>query len=189
MKLPEVVSMGTLLVEIMRVKRDEPLDQSGTFTGPFPSRDTPIYIDAVARLDRPAGFMGAVGQDDFGRCLRNRFTRDGVDSSCGQILPDYTTGAAFVTYFSDGSRKFIYHCRHAAGQLNPTYVKAEYFKEAKWLNLTGVVSDEAGSFVVDGLNLSEAGRFANAVGALAVTWRGPMAGMPTRQESLDLIKS
>jgi sugar/nucleoside kinase (ribokinase family) len=309
-KLPEVISMGTLLVEVMRINRDEPLDQSGTFAGPFPSGDTPIYIDAVARLGRSAGFIGALGQDDFGLCLLNRFARDGVDFSCGQILPDHTTGVAFVTYFSDGSRKFIYHWRHAAaGQLNPTYVQPEYFKQAKWLHLTGcnlaitesardacyqamrylppgarvsfdpnirpevltveevrelcrpvieradvilpskteammltgAASDEegcrrwaaagkvvvlkqgeqgcrifqeetdfevpgfpvtevdptgagdafSGGFTVallDGLSLPEAGRFANAVGALAVTKLGPMEGTPTRQEVLDLIR-
>lgn len=310
MKLPEVISMGNLLVEIMRVNRDEPLNQSGTFVGPFPSGDTAIYIDAVARLGRSAGFIGAVGQDDFGRCILDRFTRDGVDFSSSQILPNHTTGVAFVAYFSDGSRKFIYHWRHAAaGQLNPTYVKPEYFKAAKWLHLTGcnlaitdmardacyqamhylpdgarvsfdpnirpevltveevrelcqpvieradvilpskteammltgAATDEegcrlwaaagkvvvlkqgeqgcrifqgssdfevpsfpvtevdptgagdafSGGFTVallDGLSLPEAGYFANAVGALAVTMRGPMEGNPTRQEVLDLIK-
>jgi sugar/nucleoside kinase (ribokinase family) len=42
--------------------------------------------------------------------------------------------------------------------------------------------------LLDGLNLREAGRFANAVGALAVTKLGPMEGAPHRQEVLDLIK-
>jgi len=55
--------------------------KAATFAGPFPSGDTPIYIDAVARLGRSAGFIGSVGQDDFGRCLLNRFARDGVDFS------------------------------------------------------------------------------------------------------------
>src|SRR5512138_2196924 len=117
---PEVVSVGNLLVEIMRTRLDQPLNEPAEFAGPFPSGDCAIYVDTVARLGHSAGFIGAVGQDDFGRCLLNRFARDGVDFSCGQILPDYTTGVAFVTYFSDGNRKFIYHWRHAAaGQLNP----------------------------------------------------------------------
>ena len=118
MILPEVVSLGGMLVEIMRVSLDEPLDRAGTLVGPFPSGDTPIYIDTVARLGRSAGFIGAVGQDDFGRCLLERFARDGVDFSCGRALPDHTTGVAFVAYYGDGSRKFVFHWRHAAaGQL------------------------------------------------------------------------
>ena len=306
---PEVISMGNMLVEIMRVKLDQPLDRPGTFVGPFPSGDTPIYIDTVARLERSAGFIGAVGQDDFGRCLLDRFARDGVDFSCGRILPDHTTGVAFVAYFKDGSRKFIFHWRHAAaGQLAPDYVQPQYFRRAKWLHLTGcnlavcesareacyramaclpagarvsfdpnirpevlsveeiralcrpvleradvilpslgeakmftgADSDEQGCRVwsaegklvvlkqgargcrifhqgsdfevpgfhvpeidptgagdcfcagitvalLDGMNVREAGRFANAVGALAVTKKGPMEGAPTRAEVLQLM--
>jgi sugar/nucleoside kinase (ribokinase family) len=310
MNLPEVISIGNMLVEIMRVRLDEPLNQVGTFTGPYPSGDTPIYVDAVARLGRSAGFIGVVGADDFGRCLLDRFARDGVDFSCGRVLPDHTTGVAFVAYFKDGSRKFIFHWRHAAaGQLSPEYVQRGYFASARWLHLTGcnlAVSEAArdacyramtflppgarlsfdanirpellsveqirelchpvleradvilpsvseakmltgantdeegcrlwaaqGKLVVlkqgpqgcrvfqgdsdfevpgfsvqevdptgagdcfcagftvallDGMNPKEAARFANAVGALAVTQMGPMEGAPTRHEALALLR-
>lgn len=306
---PEVISLGNLLVEVMRESLDEPLDRPGTFVGPFPSGDTPIYADTVARLGGSVGFIGAVGADDFGRCLLDRFERDGVDFSHGKVLPAYTTGVAFVAYFADGSRQFLYHWRHAAaGQLAPDFVQAAYFQRAKWLHLTGcnlainessraacyramtvlppgarvsfdpnirpevlsieeirelcrpvleradvflpslgeaslfsgAPSDEAGcrllaeqgklvvlkqgargcrvfhreadftvpgfqvkevdptgagdSFcagltvaLLEGMGLREAARFANAVGALAVTQKGPMEGAPTRPEVLDLI--
>jgi sugar/nucleoside kinase (ribokinase family) len=138
MTYPEVISMGNMLVEIMRIHLDEPLDQAGAFTGPYPSGDTPIYIDTVARLGHRAGFIGAVGKDDFGRCLLDRFARDGVDFTCGKELPDQTTGVAFVAYFKDGSRKFIFHMRYsAAGRLAPDYLQAGYLQQAKWLHLTG----------------------------------------------------
>ncbi len=136
--LPEVISLGDILVEVMRVNLDEPLDQPGTFAGPYPSGDTPIYVDTVARLGRQAGFIGAVGQDDFGHCLLERFARDGVDFSCGKVLSGHTTGVPFVAYFRDGSRRFVYHWRHsAAGQLSPEYVRPEYFGAARWLHVTG----------------------------------------------------
>lgn len=168
MKLPEVISRGNLLAEVMRLHLDEALHESGTFAGPFPSGDTAIYIDAVARQGGSAGFIGAVGQDDFGHCILDRFARDGVDYSHSQILPQHTTGVAFVAYFNDGSRQFIYYWRHAAaGPLSPTYVQSEYFKAAKWRRLT-VASDEEGC------------RRRKAAGALAVTRRGPMEGNPTR---------
>jgi tagatose kinase len=138
MPTPEVISIGNMLVEVMRVALDEPMDRAGSFVGPFPSGDTPIYIDSVARLGHRAGFIGAVGADDFGRCLLARFARDGVDFSQGRVLPEHTTGVAFVAYFGDGSRKFIYHWRHAAaGQLAPEYIDPAYFAQARWLHLTG----------------------------------------------------
>jgi tagatose kinase len=137
MPTPEVISLGNMLVEIMRVNLDEPLDRPGTFVGPFPSGDTPIYIDTVARLGHSAGFVGAVGQDDFGRCLLDRFARDGVDFG-GRVLSDQTTGVAFVAYFAGGTRKFIYHWKHAAaGQLAPDYLDPAYFARCRWLHITG----------------------------------------------------
>jgi tagatose kinase len=136
---PEVISMGNLLVEVMRLNVDEPLGRvGGTFAGPFPSGDPAIYIDAVARLGHTAGYLGAVGQDDFGRCILERFARDNVDFSHGRVLADRTTGVAFVAYFKDGSRRFIFHWRDAAaGQLDPAQVQAPYFRNARWLHLTG----------------------------------------------------
>lgn len=135
----EVISLGNMLVEVMRVRLDEPLNQPGTFAGPFPSGDTPIYIDTVARLGGHAcGFIGAVGADDLGQCLLARFARDGVDFSCGRELLTHTTGVAFVAYFSDGTRRFVFHSRHAAsGQLSPDQVDPAYFSGCRWLHITG----------------------------------------------------
>jgi sugar/nucleoside kinase (ribokinase family) len=114
------------------------LNQPADFAGPFPSGDCGIYIDTVARLGHSAGFIGTVGPDDFGRCLLERFERDGVDTSRVAILPGQTTGAAFIAYFTGGSRKFIYHWRHAAaGQLGPQHVDPNYLRSAHWLHITG----------------------------------------------------
>jgi len=135
---PEVVSLGTMLVEIMRIELDQPFHHIGTFAGPFPSGDTPVYVNAVARLGRSSGFIGAVGQDGFGRCILDRFAEHGVDATHVRILKDRTTGIAFVSYASDGSRKFIFHWRDAAaGQIAPDYVPIDYIAGARWLHLTG----------------------------------------------------
>lgn len=138
MGLQKIISIGNMLVEVMRVDLDQPFDQVGTFMGPFPSGDTPIYVDTVARLGHPSGFIGAVGSDDFGTCLLDRFKRDGVDTSNIISLPTRTTGVAFVAYFTGGQRKFIYHWRHAAaGCLAPEHVNRAYIRDARWLHLTG----------------------------------------------------
>jgi tagatose kinase len=308
--MAEILSIGNMLVEIMRTGLDMPLDQPGAFVGPYPSGDTPIYTDTAARLGHRAGFIGVIGADDFGKCMIERFQRDGVDISGVHMLPGYTTGVAFVAYFSGGSRKFIYHWRHAAaGQLAPEHVQPACFQDCRWLHLTGcniavsesareacfkamhmvpagakisfdanirpeiltvdqirqlvqpvldradvilpslteaamltgLSSDDEGcrfwaaqgktvvlkmgadgcciyqgddsinvpgfkvnevdptgagdSFcaaftvaMLEGMDLQKAGRFANAVGALAVTKQGPMEGAPTRQEVEDFLR-
>ncbi len=134
----EVVSLGELLVEVMRKGVNEPLDRPADFVGPFPSGAPAIFIDAIARLGRPAGFVGVLGNDDFGKCILDRFSRDGVDSTHVEVKDGYSTAVAFVTYFSDGSRKFLYHIPHAAaGQLNPDHIDPEYFRSVKFLHLMG----------------------------------------------------
>ena len=64
----EVISLGELLVEIMRKEVDQPLDRPADFVGPFPSGAPAIFADAVAKLGHSAGFVGALGNDDFARC-------------------------------------------------------------------------------------------------------------------------
>jgi sugar/nucleoside kinase (ribokinase family) len=136
--MAEIISIGNMLVEVMRTGLDMPLDQPGTFAGPFPSGDTPIYADSAARLGHRSGFIGVIGNDDFGKCMLDRFQRDGVDAAGVQTLPGYTTGVAFVAYFTGGSRKFVFHWRHAAaGQLAPEHVRLELFQDCRWLHLTG----------------------------------------------------
>lgn len=134
----QVVSLGELLVEIMREKVDQPLGVAGTFVGPFASGAPAIFIDAVARLGVNCGFIGTVGEDDFGRLIVERLERDGVDTTYIRSLSDYTTGVAFVTYFGDGSRKFIYHLsRAASGKIDKDQVGSDYLSKVKYLHLMG----------------------------------------------------
>ena len=107
--MAHVWTMGELLCEIMRPGIDMPLDKAGVFHGPFPSGAPAIFIDTIARLGHSAGIVGGVGKDDFGKCLTDRLEKDGVDCSQVTQYDDGTTGVAFVTYFKDGSRRFLYH--------------------------------------------------------------------------------
>lgn len=107
--MPEIWTMGELLVEIMRPRLGLPLHEIAEFLGPYPSGAPAIFIDTVARLGHSAGIMGGVGDDDFGRCILDRLYSDGVDLRFTQKIPDRSTAVAFVTYFQDGSRRFIFH--------------------------------------------------------------------------------
>ena len=107
--MAKVWTMGEFLCEIMRPEVGLPLDQPGSFLGPYPSGAPAIFIDTVARLGQSAGIIGGVGKDDFGKCMLERLEKDGVDCSLVNQYDDGSTGVAFVTYFSDGSRRFIFH--------------------------------------------------------------------------------
>ena len=105
----EIWIMGELLVEIMRPRVGMDLSMPGEFIGPFPSGAPAIFIDTVARLKHSAGIFGGVGRDDFGKSILNRLNKDGVNTRYVFESKTLSTAVAFVTYFEDGSRKFIYH--------------------------------------------------------------------------------
>ncbi len=107
--MTDILTMGEMLVEIMREREEIPLYEAGTFKGPYPSGAPAICIDTAARLGCHTAIIGGVGKDDFGKCLLDRLKNDGVDVSRVIESEERATGCAFVTYFKDGSRQFIFH--------------------------------------------------------------------------------
>lgn len=107
--MASIWTMGELLVEIMRPQADLGLYAPGPWLGPYPSGAPAIFIDTVARLGHPAGIIGGVGEDDFGRCLLDRLRADGVHCEHVRTGAGRATAVAFVSYFADGSRRFLYH--------------------------------------------------------------------------------
>lgn len=105
----EIWTMGELLVEIMRPHPDIEFYKTGEFLGPYPSGAPAIFIDTVAKLGHGAAIIGGVGQDGFGKCLMDRLESDKVNCDYVESFSNRSTAVAFVTYFKDGSRKFIYH--------------------------------------------------------------------------------
>ena len=135
---PKILTLGDLLVEVMRKELDQPLSRAADFVGPFPSGASAIFIDAAARLGGQTGYIGVAGPDDFGECVVGRLREDGVDTSHIRYAAGYTTGTAFVAYRSDGSRKFVYHLsQSAAAQLKPDDVDPEYVRSAAFVHITG----------------------------------------------------
>lgn len=112
--MAEVICMGDILVEIMRPEAGIPLNREGYFRGPFPSGAPAIFIDTVAKMDHTAAIIGGVGDDDFGHYTIDRMRADGVDCRFIHLSDRLSTGCAFVTYFEDGSRKFIFHMGNSA---------------------------------------------------------------------------
>jgi sugar/nucleoside kinase (ribokinase family) len=134
--MAEVWTMGELLVEVMRPRRGMSLSQAGDFLGPFPSGATGIFIDTVARLGHSAAIVSGVGDDDFGACILERFRRDGVDAGHVLVVPNKATGVAFVTYFEDGSRRFLYHWDHTPAVMARAPAAAD-IGEPRFLHIMG----------------------------------------------------
>lgn len=134
--MTDILIMGEMLVEIMREYENAELYEEGIFRGPFPSGAPAICIDAAARLGCKTAIIGGVGKDDFGKNLLQRLQKDGVDCSHVIQSEECSTGCAFVTYFSDGSRKFIFHMGNTPAVAAKAPAK-EDFPCVKYMHIMG----------------------------------------------------
>lgn len=138
---PDIICLGELLVEIMRTEINTPHNEIGAYyRGPFPSGAPANFIDSAARMGKKfnfsTGYIGTVGDDEFGYCILDKLKRDGVDTSQIRIIKGKTTGIAFNQYNSDGSRKFIFAVG-AAGETSLNDIKRNYFIGIKSLHIMG----------------------------------------------------
>ncbi len=143
--MAEIITMGELLVEIMRPHEDIPFYETDFFRGPFPSGAPGIFISTVARLGHSAAIISGVGEDDFGINILQRLKSDGVDVSKVLISPKGNTGVAFVTYFADGERKFIFYTDGSPTVRAKAPETLEDFRDTKYMHVMGcsLMMDEA----------------------------------------------
>ena len=135
--MPEIVIMGELLVEIMRPKEDIPLYESNYFRGPFPSGAPGIFISTAARLGHSTAIISGVGADDFGENIMRRLKKDGVDVSRVIVSEEGRTGIAFVTYFADGERKFLFYTDNSPFTKAKAPESMQGFEDTKYMHIMG----------------------------------------------------
>lgn len=109
-----IYTAGEMLAEFVSHEIGCNLQKTTTFSGPYPSGAPAIFIDQVARVGGNAAVIGSVGDDPFGEMLRSRLKADGVDTTHLRTSENLTTGTAFVSYFGDGSRTFVFHMEGTA---------------------------------------------------------------------------
>ena len=132
----DILTIGEALVEVMRTDIDQPLDQPGPFTGPYPSGAPFIFAVQAARLGMRTAAIGSVGADAFGECLLNQLEEDSVLTSGVHQLPDQTTGVAFVAYKADGSRNFVFSLG-AGGHIRSDMLLPELFDSLRCFHIMG----------------------------------------------------
>ena len=141
----DIISMGPLLVELIRAEKGRTFEKAGTFCGPYASGDTPIFINAAAKMGSRCGFVGSAGDDGFGKCVCDRMRESGVDMSKVLVVDGAYTGSAFVYYNEDETRKFMYHLEGSgsAVMFDDGDDLTEYFKGCKWVHYTGFTMESS----------------------------------------------
>ena len=109
-----IYAVGELLAEFVSHEIGCGLESTTDFSGPYPSGAPAIFADQVSRVGGKSAMMGTVGNDPFGRLIARRLDADGVDTSHLRTSATLTTGTAFVSYYADGSRVFVFHLEGTA---------------------------------------------------------------------------
>ena len=134
----KIVSLGEVLVEVMRPERGQPLNRAGTFRGPFASGAPLIFACAAGRLGAGlgVGFIGVRGNDAFGDLCEHHLQACGVTPHL-RVAEAHATGVAFVAYRQDGDRDFLFHLQHSAAALLVPDDVGENLDQVAWLHITG----------------------------------------------------
>lgn len=136
--MPQVVTIGEVLVEIMAQHVGQTFLEPGLWEAPFPSGAPATFVSQAARMGCTSGIVSCVGDDDFGKINLNRLAFHGVDTSMIGVTRERATGCAFVTYRHDGSRSFIFHIPNAAcGLITPDQVQASWLADCRFLHVMG----------------------------------------------------
>jgi len=104
-----IATVGEILVEFVSHSRNCALERIAEYSGPYPSGAPAIFLDQAARMGAATQMIGGVGADGFGRSVLQRLEQDGVGIEGVQVSKDHSTGVAFVSYYDNGERDFIFH--------------------------------------------------------------------------------
>lgn len=180
------MSLGEVLVEIMRPERDLHLSQQGSFQGPFASGAPLIFACAAARLGAELRFYGVTGQDAFAQTCQTHLNKCGVPTQL-RVAPGYTTGMAFVAYDSSGQRQFVFHLAQAAAALLSPADLPNTLTGLRWLHITGSSlcgSDSMREACLSAVHMAEQ---VNAIISFDPNLRPELMGNPAIQAAFDLV--
>lgn len=111
----DVIACGELLIDFVSTESGVTLAGSPAFQKAAGGAPANVAV-GVARLGYRAGFMGQVGEDEFGHFLADTLSQAGVDVAGLRFSAAARTALAFVSLRSDGERSFMFY-RHPSADM------------------------------------------------------------------------
>jgi len=131
---PQAIALGELLIDFVSTESGVTLIKAPTFQKAAGGAPANVAV-GLARLGVPSGFIGKVGDDDFGRFLAQTLDENGVDTSALRFSSEARTMLAFVSLGPDGDREFMFY-RHPSADmlLRPEEIDPDYIGAARALH-------------------------------------------------------
>ena len=106
----DVISVGEMLIDFTPGKEANSYVRN---PGGAPAN----AVIAIARNGLSTGFAGKLGDDDFGRFLKETLEKEGVKVLCPELTKEAITTLAFVTLYENGERSFTFARKPGADML------------------------------------------------------------------------
>jgi fructokinase len=127
----EVVCLGEALIDFICLEKGVPLAHARTFERAPGGAPANVAV-ALARLGVRSGFVGKVGDEEFGRFLASTLADNGVDTSALLFSDQARTALAFVSLKEDAERDFMFYRHPSADMLiRKEEIDQDYIKRAK----------------------------------------------------------
>jgi len=140
-KNPQIIGLGEIVVDwAVQVPHfpqpDEKIDSFHQEN--FGGGVTANYLVATSRLGVDSGFIGAVGQDDYGDFLLKDLETEGVDTRCTYKKKDLKTPINFIMVASNTGEKVIVQSPYMQYSLDISDLDPDYIASSKLLHTTAI---------------------------------------------------
>jgi len=134
MKKLDLVGLGSAIIDFAPVNLGVPLSKVKGFVPSAGGAVSNILV-AASRLGLRTGFIGCVGDDEFGTFILNDFKKEGVDTSAIKRVKGKATGLAFYSIDEHGERNYVFYrfpgYADPESSLRPEDIKPDYIRQAK----------------------------------------------------------
>ena len=111
----DVVTCGELLIDFVALEQGVSLVEATRFERAAGGAPANVAV-GLQRLGRTAGFLGQVGDDDFGHLLAETLRSEGVGIDGLRFTQEARTALAFVSLMAGGERDFMFY-RHPSADM------------------------------------------------------------------------
>ena len=147
----DVIALGELLIDFTQ----NGISNCGNWLMEANPGGAPCNVLAMlSKLGHKTSFIGQVGNDMFGKMLKERVSSIGIDVQNLVFSDEYNTTLAFVHTAPDGDRDFSFYRKTGADAfLSKDKINAELIKNTKFLNygslsMTNKTVNEATEFAL-----------------------------------------
>lgn len=143
MKKPKILVMGDVNVDLVVPLSDrsiagvEQRDSALELHGGGTAANVAV---ALARLGEKVSFIGTVGDDGYGRWVKEDLLNESVDTKETRLVKEAFTSMVLAIIYPDGERGlYVWPDRGGAHtKLHPRDIKEEFIRSYSWLHTTGL---------------------------------------------------